>query len=456
MSVAVAPKSPTADTHTTPPARRWAIVGGGMLGLELARRLRKDGHAVTVLEAAPHLGGLADAWTLGPVTWDRHYHVILMSDLRVRELLAEIGLADELRWVETKTGFYTDGRLYSMSNSLEFLKFPPLGLIDKFRLGLTIMRASRIKDWKGLERIPVSDWLRRWSGRRTFEKIWRPLLRAKLGESYKVASAAFIWAIIARMYAARRSGLKKEMFGYVAGGYARILERLGEHLAQQGIDVRTNAPVRAVESSQGEVRVRLADGEQLDFDRVVVTAAAPLAARLVPGLSEQEKSLLNGVTYQGIVCASLVLKKPLAHYYVTNITDDWVPFTAVIEMTALVDPAHLGGNHLIYLPKYVAPDDPHFQLSDDELRERFVSALERMYPHFSRADVLAFRVSRVRQVFAVSTLNYSDRMPPVATSVPGVYLANSAHIANGTLNVNETLGLAAEVLPTLTRPVGAP
>ena len=454
MSLAVAPKPPTATTGA-PGSQRWGVIGGGMLGLELARRLRTDGRAVTVLEAAPHLGGLADAWTLGPVTWDRHYHVILMSDLRVRELLTEIGLADELRWVETKTGFYTDGRLYSMSNSLEFLKFPPLGLIDKFRLGLTILRASRIRDWKALERIPVSDWLRRWSGRRTFEKIWRPLLRAKLGESYKVASAAFIWAIIARMYAARRSGLKKEMFGYVTGGYARILERLGEHLAGHGIDIRTNAAVRAVESSFGGVRVRLADGDQLDFDRVVVTAAAPLAARLVPGLSEEEKAGLTGVTYQGIVCASLVLKKPLARYYVTNITDDWVPFTAVIEMTALVDPTHLGGHHLAYLPKYVAPDDPHFQLSDDELRGRFLAALERMYPHFTRADVLAFRVSRVRQVFAVSTLNYSDRTPPVATSVPGVYLANSAHIANGTLNVNETLGLAAEVLPVLTRPVGA-
>ena len=30
------------------------------------------------------------------------------------------------------------GKLYSMSNSVEFLKFPPLSLIGKFRLGATI------------------------------------------------------------------------------------------------------------------------------------------------------------------------------------------------------------------------------------------------------------------------------------------------------------------------------
>src|SRR5262245_27303199 len=342
-----------------------------MLGLTLAHRLRRAGHDVTLFEAAPHLGGLADAWRLGDVTWDRHYHVILMSDARLRNLLTELGLEQELRWVETRTGFYTDGRLYSMSNSLEFLKFPPLGLIDKLRLALTIVRTSRVRDWRGLEKIPVADWLRRWSGRRTFEKIWLPLLRAKLGESWKVASAAFIWAIIARMYAARRSGLKKEMFGYVQGGYARILERFAEVLHESGVTVRTSAPVRAVRPGS----VELADGEVLNFDRVVVTAAAPLAAKLCPELTDAERDTLNRVKYQGIVCASLLLKQSLGPYYVTNITETWVPFTAAIEMSALVDKSAFGGNALVYLPKYVAPDDPLFEESDESIRERFLAAL---------------------------------------------------------------------------------
>ncbi len=159
-------------------SEHWGIVGGGMLGLMLAHRLRQRGQQVTILEAAPQLGGLASAWQLGDITWDRHYHVILLSDSHVRGLLQELGLETEMDWVETKTGFFTDGKLYSMSNSLEFLQFPPLGLIDKFRLALTILRASWIKDSTHLESLLVEDWLRRWSGTRTFEKIWLPLLRA--------------------------------------------------------------------------------------------------------------------------------------------------------------------------------------------------------------------------------------------------------------------------------------
>ena len=210
---------------------RWGIIGGGILGMTLAYRLAQHGKHVTLLEGAPHLGGLASAWTLGEVVWDRHYHVTLLSDTSLRALLAELGLEQDMQWVETRTGFYTDGRLYSMSNTLEFLRFPPLGLLDKLRLGATIFYASRVRNWQKLETIAVTDWLKRWSGRHTCEKIWLPLLRAKLGENYTHASAAFIWAIIARLYAARRTGLKKEMFGFVPGGYATILERFAEVLA---------------------------------------------------------------------------------------------------------------------------------------------------------------------------------------------------------------------------------
>ena len=140
------------------------------------------------------------------------------------------------------------------------------------------------------------------------------------------------------------------------------------------------------------------------------------------------------------------MKKPLSPYYVTNITDTWVPLTAVIEMTTIVDPAELGGHSLVYLPKYMIADDPAFADSDDAVRERCLSTLEKMYPHFSRDDVLAFRTSRVRYVMALPTLNYSERLPPMQTSIPGVYAVNSAHILKGNLNVNETIQIAEDAV----------
>lgn len=424
------------------PSLHWGIVGGGMLGLTLAHRLAQAGQRVTLLEAAPEVGGLAAAWTLGDATWDKHYHVTLLSDTHLRALLAELGLDDQMRWVETRTGFYTDGRLHSMSNSLEFLTFPPLRLIDKFRLGLTIFAASRRKDWRPLERVLVGDWLRKWSGARTFEKIWLPLLKAKLGECYQRTSAAFIWATIARMYAARRTGLKKEMFGYAPGGYAHVLKRLGECLTREGVHIRTQAPVdEVVAESDGRVRVETADGPE-HFDRVALTCPSPIVSHLCPQLPDAERQRHDGIEYLGIICASVLLDRPLASYYVTNITDGGVPFTAVIEMTTLVDPAELGGKCLAYLPRYAPSNDEAWNWTDAEIEQRFLAALASMYPDFRADDVRAFRVSRARHVMALTTLGYSERLPSMATGVPNVFAVNSAHIVKGTLNVNEVVDLA--------------
>jgi protoporphyrinogen oxidase len=178
-----------------------------------------------------------------------------------------------------------------------------------------------------------------------------------------------------------------------------------------------------------------------------LTCPSNIAAKICPQLTENEKAKLENIKYQGIVCASVLMKKSLSNFYVTNITDE-TPFTGIIEMSALVDKREFGGNALVYLPKYVAPDDPLFEKTDAEIEEQFTAALEKMYPHFSREDVIAFKISRVRQVFPLPVLNYSEKVPEVKTSLENVFIVNSAQITNGTLNVNETIQLAERFFAT--------
>ena len=383
---------------------RWCVVGGGMLGLTLAYRLAQAGEDVTVLEGAPAIGGLASAWQIGDMTWDRHYHVTLLSDSALRAVLDDLGLDAQIRWVTTKTGFYADGRLSPMSDAIEYLKLPSLTMVDKARLGGTILWGSRVRDWKKLEQTPVESWLTRMSGERVFDRVWRPLLLAKLGESYHEASAAFIWATIQRLYAARRSGLKEERFGYVPGGYAHVLARFAEVLHDEGVDIQTSCGVTSIDR---DLTVHTTDGRARRFEQVVVTANPPVAARVCTALTEVERKRLGAIKYQGVICASLVLRAPLAAYYLTYLTDPGLPFTAIVEMTAFVDTDQTGGHHLVYLPLYVDPADPRFLLTDDELKDSFWPALKRIHPHLGDEDLVAFQVSRVRSVFPIPTSGYS-------------------------------------------------
>lgn len=431
--------------------KKWGIVGGGMMGMTIAHRLAQKGQDVTIFEAAPEVGGLASSWMMNDVEWDKFYHVILLSDFYTRGILKDIDVENKLKWVETKSGFYIKGKLYSMSDSIEFLKFPTLNLIDKFRLGLTIMAASRIKDWKKLEKIPVTTWLKKWSGNNTYQKIWLPLLRAKLGDSYERTSAVFIWATIQRLYGARRSGLKKEMFGYVQGGYRTINDAFAKTLRDEGVTIKTSAKISSVESNDGQASILLGN-ERFNFDEVVVTIPGLHAASLIPALADREKQILRSVEYLGVICVALLLDKEVSPYYITNITDTRFPFTGVIEMTALVDPAEVKGNHLLYLPKYVTANDPLFEKDDAYIRDYFVKNFLEMYPHFSEQNIRFAGVAKAKQVITVAAIDYSSKLPEVKTSLPHISIINTAHIKDGTLNVNETIRVAETKLEEIVTP----
>ena len=442
------------DARRARSASATAVIGGGLLGMTLALRLANAGRTVTLIESAPELGGLATAWEIGGVTWDRYYHVMLESDDALRGLLTELGLADDVLWTTTRTAFFTDGRLHEFSGVLDFLRFKPLKLHEKLRLGLAIAYASRVTDGKKLEAITARAWLTKLCGARIYAAIWQPLLRAKVGAREADVSAAFIWAIIRRLYGARSARSKAERFGYVSGGYGHIVRRFAERLHDLGVNVQTATRVHEIARGENGVTVTLADGRTTSYREVILTAPAPVVASIVPNLSAGERERLDRIAYGGIVCASVLLDVSLSPHYVTNITDTWVPFTAVISMNAIVDADTFGGQQLVYLPKYVTPDDPLFEHSDEAIRARFLPALVRMHPHLRPEHVRAFRVSRTRNVFPVTTLNYSENVLPFASSIPGLWIVNASQIINGTLAVNQTVGLADRATTEILAAVG--
>lgn len=426
----------------------WGIVGAGILGQALALRLAEAGKHVTLIEAAPETGGLAAAWSIDGITWDKFYHVILPSDDRTLRLLREIGLGDAIRWERSRTGFFADNRLSALDSALDYLRLPVLGPIGKARLAFTLMMAGRISDGRPLEKIPVGDWLTHWSGRDAFERIWRPLLRAKLGDNANIASAAFIWATARRLYLARSSGAKTEVLGFVDGGYDVVLTALESRLRAAGVEVLTGCPVSRIVRHGHVLHIETPE-RSLNFDRVVSTLPAGVTAGLCPSLDPAIRARLDGVVYQGILCASLVLDRPLGGYYLTYLTDPDLPFTAIVEMSALVGSARFGGRTLVYLPRYVTQQDAFWQLSDSEICDRFLDGLRQVYPDLEPSSVSACRIARVRNVMAVPTLGYTDAAPPVMTNVEGFHIVNSAQITDGTLNIDATLGVIDRALPQL-------
>ncbi len=399
------------------------------MGISLGYFLSRQGIKVEIFEASPVLGGLAGPLILEDGTAvDRFYHAILSSDRQLRQLCTELNIDDQFRFNETKMGFYYQGKIHSMNNIVEFLRFPPLGWIDRFRLGLTVLYAQFIRDWHKLEGIPVETWLKRLSGQRTYDNIWRPMLKAKFDGSFDDTPATYMWARLVRVKSTRDGASQKEEAGHLIGGYITLIQAMVERIEAAGGKIHLNSPVQEIVIEQGQARgVRLGD-EVRPFSAVVSTMQAPIFRRLIPEAPPIYHDFLAKTDYMGIVCPLLVLDRPLTEYWTVNITDDSIPFTGVIETTTYIDPKYVGGHHLVYLPKYTAPGSEWQQKTDDEIREIWLANLEKMFPNFDRQWVRYFLVHRERLVEPLHGLNSAHLIPKIKTPVDKLYLATTAQI----------------------------
>jgi protoporphyrinogen oxidase len=410
-----------------------------MTGLGLAERLARTGCQVSVFESDQQPGGLATYQDHGGFVFDRFYHVILPTDRHLVSFIEDIGLGGALRWRQTYTGFFVDRQTYSVSNALEYLKFPPLSLWSKVRLAWTILYCSRIDDWKSLEKVTVEDWLIRLSGKATYEKLWKPLLLAKLGENYRRVSAVFIWTYIKRMFSARDKSASREQMGHVVGGYRTVLDRLQTIIEESGGRLNLGSAVQCVAPvAGGGVEVQHAGGTEV-FDKVVFTGPVNVLQRVADPSMIDIRYSGKEVEYLGVLCMALVTRVPLTSFYVLNIADERIPFTGVIGMSTVVDTDETGGRYLTYLPKYMLSTDEEMKRDESELRAEFLRGLRLIFPELSDEDVISAHIHRAFKVQPLQVLNFSSYIPRTETRHEDFYILNTAQFVNNTLNNNEVI-----------------
>jgi protoporphyrinogen oxidase len=417
---------------------RVGIVGGGILGLTAAYRLAQTGVQVTLYERAHDLGGLVGSFDFGGYPVDRFYHVVLPTDDRVRALAAELGLGDDFRFRPTQVGFYDDGRLFSMSSLREFLTFPLLRPHERLRLGAFVARCQLIKEHARLDDLPLEEWLVRMCGRRTVEKLWKPLLDSKFDGRFDDLPATYMWGRTRRMSATRDSA-GREIMGWLEGGYQRLVDRLALRIRALGGEIHAGTAVERVVGTASGIAGVVLDGRLRPFDHVLCTLLPPQAQRLLsPELAAAAPA--DHCRYLGVVCVLLRTSRSVSPYYTLNITDRRVPLTTVVETTHVVDPAHVGGS-ILYAAKYVDPGHPDLGRPEDEVEWDYVAHVRTMFPGLRDDEILASVVQRARVVEPVHAVGGAKRLPPLQP-VPGLTLASTAHVYPEIVNGQAVIGVA--------------
>ncbi len=422
------------------------VVGGGIAGLSAAYELTRTGIEVILVERERQLGGQAGTFLIEGTHLERYYHHIFTSDRYVQALIEELGLGPHLEWIESRVGTFYEGQIYDFVTPVDLLRFKPLPLLDRIRLGLVTLYLQRFDDWRKLEDVTAQEWVRRYAGENAYNVVWGPLLRGKFGAKADEVSMTWLWGKIRLRVGSRGRRMGREKLGYMRGSFQGLLDSLEHSIRSRGAQILTGVGVKGIATEGGKVSaMELEDGRSFPCDQVVATVPSTLFIKMAPDLGEDYARLLRGVGYQAVICLVLKLKRPLSHIYWLNISDPDIPFVGAIEHTNYVSSENYGGYHILYLTNYLENDDPLFNLSKDELLRQYLPGLRRLYGDFSLSWVEDSWLFRDEAGQPVITRRYSERIPSYRTPVEGLYLANTTQIYPQDRGMNYSVWLGQQV-----------
>jgi protoporphyrinogen oxidase len=403
------------------------IVGGGFTGLAAAYELARHGVKVTLLEAESEIGGLAASFDVHGEKLERFYHHWFTNDIEVTQLIEELGLTSKIEVNPTNTGIYFSNRFYKLSTPWDLLKFTPLSIFSRLRLGAMTLRARRVKDWKRLEDKTAHEWLRELGGEDVYRVIWQPLLTGKFGPYAKRVSAVWFWSKL-KLRGGSRGKSGEERLAYFKGGFAGLAEAIVNQILDFGGRIELNALVKKIERIEGRWHI---DTEQGIFtsDKVIVTTALPLLAKMIEDWAPpQYINELNRIKYIGNVCLVLELNRSLSSTYWLNVNDPSFPFVGIIEHTNFERPETYAGRHIVYISKYLPHTDQLYAMDPDGFLEYALPYLQKMFPKMEKSWIKARHLWRARWSQPIVEKYYSKLIPQEDTPFEGLHICTMAQI----------------------------
>jgi len=429
---------------------RVGIIGGGVAGLAAAYQLTKEGHFAEVFEVAPFLGGQASTFDVFGGRLERGYHHLFVSDTDMTELIHELGLGDGLAWLESSVGFFHGGRVWDFATPLDLLRFKPLSVLQRIRVGVWTLLLQKTRSYRNFENVTAKDWLTSHMGQRGYQVIWEPMLRGKFGESHDRIGMTWIWGKVRLRVASRKGAGQRERLGYPMGSFGEVIDVLAQRIAQQGGAVHTSAAVSQIVESEGsatelDVALEGSQSERREYDAVIATTPSYVFTRLAPPMPKEYQDKLEAVNYLSAVLMVLVLDRQFTDKYWLNIADPDMPFVALIEHTNLIDRELYGGKHILYISNYPSRESEMYKKSAEELMDLFVPHLQKINPDFDRSWVIEYHHHRVDGAQPIVGINYGAGIPDHRTPLKGLYLANTTQIYPEDRGTNYSVRMGRQV-----------
>jgi protoporphyrinogen oxidase len=405
------------------------------MGLAVAYQLALDGHKPIIFEADDRVGGMTATFDFNGLEIERFYHFHCISDHAFLQVLSELGIANKMQWTATKMGYWFNGQLQPWGNPMALLQFRGLSLIAKFRYGLHAFLSTKRNDWKPLDTVEATGWIKRAVGDEAYEVLWRRLFELKFYEYTTGLSAAWIWSRIRRIGRSRYS-LFKEKLGYLDGGSHTLLTAMKQAIEARGGEFRLSTPVmKLVLNNAGVTGVKTASGFE-SFSKVVSTMPLPYVPRVMPDLPNDVLAKYSAVKNIAVVCVIAKLRKPLTENFWLNVNDPDMDIPGIVEYSNL---RPLGDLHVAYVPFYMPGEHPKYAEPDSVFLDKVRKYFKRINPSLTDDDFVDIRASRYRYAQPICDPGFLQKLPPVALPVRGLWVADTSYYYPEDRGISESI-----------------
>ena len=419
---------------------RIAVLGAGPMGLAVAYQLVLDGYQPVIFEADDCVGGMTACFDFSGLQIERYYHFHCTSDTGFLNLLDELGIADRMNWTETKMGYWFNNQLQPWGNPIALLRFSGLTFIGKIRYGLMAFFATKRKNWKSLDEVEATDWIKKWVGEAVYEIMWHKLFEYKFHHFTGNLSAAWIWSRIRRLGQSRYN-LFKEKLGYLDGGSQMLLNRLQEFLEANGAELNLGQPVTRVLIDASRVTGVETKTGRHGFSKVISTIPLPYVPQVFPDLPDNILNKYRSVNNIAVVCVIAKLSKPLSENFWVNTNDDEMDIPGLVEYSNL-RPLK---NAVVYVPFYLPGEHPKYSEPDEIFIEKVKTYLMKINPDLSEDDFLDVRASRYRFAQPICEPGFLGKLPSVKLPVQGLCVADTSYYYPEDRGISESIDFGREM-----------
>lgn len=413
-----------------------AILGGGFTGLTAAYDLQKKGHAVTLFEKEPVLGGLAVGFKQPNWDWylERAYHHLFANDHDILDFAKEIGFENIYLNSPETASLYEHKNIYRiipLDSPQDLLRFPYLSLPDKLRAGMVLAFLKTSPFLSLYEKQTAEEFIKKYMGKRVWNILWQELFRKKFGKYAENILSSFIWA---------RINKRTKDLAYIRGGFQTFIDHIEHVNTEIGIETKKRCGVENIikngetfeiyySSSEAkrnrEVGSRQARTIKEDYDIIVSTLPSLLLSKVAFNLLPQNYlARFKKLNYLHAVVLILETKQPLLEKaYWLNISTSKLPVMGLMQHTNLIDKKYYGGNHILYAANYVDRDDKLIKMSDKEVLDHYLPQLQQINSKFiiHNSKFFVFKGPFAQPIF---DKEFVKNKPDFITPVKNFYIAN--------------------------------